>query len=132
MPTGRALLISGAVLEGIAAVSLLIAPRLSARILLGVGLDSAGMMVARLAGIALLAFVWACWGAAADPGGPARSATFKALTLYNIGDAVFLIAFAALGKANGLIVWGVGLLHLALAASFIALLLRSGGASPTR
>jgi hypothetical protein len=120
MRTDRALLISGAVLDGFAGLSLVVAPRISVALLLGAVLDRTGMMTARLTAIALLALALACWGAAADGGGPARSATFKAITFYNLGDGVFLIAFAASGKATGLFVWAVGLLHLALAVGFIA------------
>jgi hypothetical protein len=78
------------------------------------------MMIARIAGLALLALGVACWGAAADSPSPARSATLNAITIYNLGAGVLLVTFAALGKASGFIAWGAGLFHLALGAGFAA------------
>jgi hypothetical protein len=98
-------------------------------LLLGAAPDSEGMMIARIAGLALLALGVACWGAAADSHSPARSATLNAITIYNLGAGVLLVTFAALGKA-GFIAWGAGLFHLALGAGFAASRLDSGKGSP--
>jgi hypothetical protein len=62
----------------------------------------------------------ACWGARADSRGAARAGTLWAITLYNGGVGVLLVLFGVTGQASGLVMWSVGLFHLALAAGFLA------------
>jgi hypothetical protein len=108
-----------AVLEGFAGLAFILAPGPTAGLLVGVEPDSVALMIGRVAGVALFSLGIACWGASTDVGGAARTGTQNAITLYNAGAGLLLVAFAATGEAGGLVVWIGGILHLALAAAFV-------------
>jgi hypothetical protein len=118
MPTQRQLLTIATLAECIAGVALMVTPHAGVRLLLGAEPGAVGSMVGRIVGVALLALGIACWGARADPGGAARTGTLRAITTYNAGAGLLLVAFAATGKAHGVVVWIAGLLHVALAVGF--------------
>jgi hypothetical protein len=118
MPSDRQLLTIAAVVECLAGLALAPAPGATVALLVGAKPDSAGRMIGRVAGVALLALGTACWGARRDSGGAARLGTLRAITLYNAGVGFLLLTFAATGKAHGVLVWGAGVLHLGLAAGF--------------
>jgi hypothetical protein len=120
MLNNRQLLVIATLVEGGAGLALLLVPGTTATLLLGAGPDSVGLMIGRLTGMALLVLGIACWGARTNSGGAARLGTLKAITLYNAGAGLLLVGFAAIGEASGPVVWGVGALHLALAAGFVA------------
>ncbi len=124
MPSARQLLTVAAVVEWLAGGALVLAPGATVGVLLGVELDRAGVMIGRVAGVALLALGTACWGARTDAGGAARLGTLTAITLYNAGTGLLLTIFAATGEAYGPIVWSAGVLHLGLAAAFAGSLRR--------
>jgi hypothetical protein len=120
VPTQRRLLTIATVAEGLAGLGLIVAPDPTVRLLLGAEPAVVASMIGRIAGVALLALGIACWGARADSGSAARAGTLRAITVYNAGSGLLLIAFGATGLAHGPAVWIVGLLHLALAAGFTA------------
>jgi hypothetical protein len=122
----RTLLMIATGVETLAGVGLVIVPDATMQILFGGRPDSVGMMMGRVAGLALLALALACWGARSDAGGEARAATVGAITLYNAAGGILLVLFAATGQANGLGVWSAALCHLALAAGFLASRRRPG------
>jgi hypothetical protein len=84
----------------------------------------------RISGTALLCLGIACWWARADAGGAARNGTLKAITLYNAGAGLLLVAFAATGKAGGLVTGSAGILHCGLAAAFVVSQWRSARIAP--
>jgi len=104
--------------ECLAGLAFMLAPGLTIALLFGVEPQSEGLMIGRIAGVALLSLGIACWGASADAGGAARTGTLRAITLYNLGAGLFLVVFAASGRAGGLAVWIAGILHLGLGAAF--------------
>jgi len=110
------LLILTAVFESATGLALLLAPALPASLLFGVGLDAPiALVVARIAGAALLAIGLACWLARDD--GRSRSALglIAALLLYNVAATVVLI-HAGLGlKLSGIALWPAVVAHVALA-----------------
>ena len=116
---GRLLTVAG-VVECLAGLAFFLSPGVTTALLLGAEPDSVGVMIGRVAGVALLSLGVACWGARADAGGAARMGTLRALTLYNAGAGLLLVIFAAMGKAGGPVVWTVGVLHLGFAAAFAA------------
>ena len=120
MATQRQLLTIAALAESLAGVALVVAPHAGVTLLLGADPGAVGSMVGRIVGVALLALGIACWGARADPGGAARTGTLRAITAYNAGAGLLLIAFGATGKAYGVVVWIAGVLHLALAVGLAA------------
>ncbi len=109
------LLTVAAVVECLAGAALIVFPAPAIAVLLDAELGSAGLMIARIAGVALLALGVACVGAATEIAGPARTWTVMAITLYNAGAGSLLIAFAARGIADGPVVWVAGVFHLGLA-----------------
>jgi hypothetical protein len=131
-PTQRQLLTIATVAECLAGLALMVTPDAIVRLLLGAEPGEVGLMIARIAGVALLALGIACWGARASSGDAARASTLRAITVYNAGVGLLLIAFVATGKAYGVAVWIVGLLHLALAVAFAASAWRLIPASATQ
>jgi hypothetical protein len=131
MQMQRQLLTIATVVECLAGLAFLLAPGATVALLLGVQPDRVGLMVARVAAVALVALGIACWGARMDPGGEARTGTLRAITFYNAGAGLLLVVFGATGMASGSLVWGAALLHLGLAAGFAASLRRSGDATST-
>jgi hypothetical protein len=132
MPSPRQLLAIAALVECVAGLAFIIAPGATAALLLGAKPDRVGLMVGRVAGVALSALAISCWGARTDSGGAARAGTLVAITAYNAGAGLLLLLFAATGRAHGLVVWGAGLLHLVLAAGFVGSLGRSRDVSVTK
>ena len=119
----RTLLIVTAGLEGVAGLGLLVVPATIAFVLLGERLETPiSLVVARVAGTALVALGVACWHARLDPDSSAAAGIVGGMLLYNSAVAA-LLAYA--GIALGLFgagLWpGVGL-HLALAAWCVACL----------
>src|SRR5271166_4852569 len=98
-----------AIIESVAGLALLAAPSLVSTILLATPLETApGLIVARLAGAALLTLGIACWLARPEE-----------------SSAAALLAYARLGYGLGsVILWPAVLLHAALAA-WCAVILRS-------
>ena len=130
-PTGkmrmqRMLLAIAAVMETLAGLGLMLTPDATMQLLFGGRPDGVGMMMGRVAGVALLAIGVACWGARADSGGAARVGTVWAITLYNAGAGGLLVLFAISGQAAGLGVWSTAVFHLALAAGFLVSKRRRG------
>ena len=133
LTTQGRLLTMAAVLESLAGLALTLAPGAAVAVLLGAEPHPEGLMLGRLAGVALLALAIACWGARGDQGaGAARTGTLRAITLYNAGAGMLLTVLAATGQADRLVGWSAGILHLGLAAAFAASLWRSEKAPSVR
>jgi hypothetical protein len=109
----RRLFILAAIVECLAGLAFFVAPGATIAALFGAEPHREGLMIGRLAGVALLSLGIACWGARADPGGAAR----------------LLVGFAATGQAGGLAPWGAGILHLGIASAFAVALLRKAAAT---
>jgi hypothetical protein len=131
MQMQRMLLSIAAVAETLAGLALVLMPDVTIRLLLGGQTDGVGLMIGRVTGVLMLALGVACWGARADLGGAARAGTIRAITLYNAGAGILLVLFAVTGEASGLVVWCVGLLHLALAVGFLVAQRQPGASSVT-
>jgi hypothetical protein len=114
----RRLLILAAVVEGVAGLTLLLAPTIAIALLLQPESHDAAQMIARVAGVALLSLGVACTGAARDVASIARSWTITAITIYNGGVGLLLVVFAVSGTALGPLVWFAGLFHVGLALAF--------------
>jgi hypothetical protein len=117
----KSLLIVTAALEAVTGLALLVAPSVPASVLLGSPLDTpVGMVVARMAGAALLALGVACWLARDDGSNRAARALVAAMLLYNTAAAAVFV-HAGLGlRLSGIGLWPAVVLHLALAVWCIA------------
>lgn len=108
-------LIVTALIEVGAGLALLAMPSLAASVLVGAPLDSpVSLVVARITGAALLSLGIACWLARDDAGGRTVRGLVAAMLVYNLGAAAVLM-HARLGFGlNGMGLWPVVLMHIAL------------------
>ena len=122
----KELLISTALAETTAGVMLLMAPIRVVALLLGASLDAPGaLVIARVAGAALLSLGCACWLARHDGSSRAARALVMAMLLYN-SLAVAVLASAGTGaRLVGVLTWPAVVLHGVFALWCIACL-RSG------
>ena len=117
----RKLLIVTTVVETPIGVMLLLFPPLVARCLLGVSLDApAALVVARIAGAALLALSFACWLARDDGPGPAQRGLIAAMLLYHCAAVAVLAHAAVIARLVGVLLWPAVGLHSALAVWCVA------------
>ncbi len=117
----RTLLIVTALVEAPIGLMLLVAPALVVAFLLGVSLDApAAMIVARIAGAALLSLSGACWLARDDGRSPARRGLVAAMLLYNCAAAALLAHAAAGVRLVGVLMWPAVTLHAMLAVWCVA------------
>lgn len=99
-------LIIAAVGEAGTGLALLIVPSLVGRLLLGEELTGIAIPVARVAGIALIAFGLACW-----PGTPRIG-----MLTYSAAVTLYLAYVGSAGGMNGILLWPAVVLHAILTA----------------
>jgi hypothetical protein len=122
----RTLLIVTALVETPIGVMLLVSPALVVTFLLGVSLGApAALVVARIAGAALLSLSAACWLARDDGPSRARRGLVAAMLLYNCSAAAVLANAASGVRLVGVLMWPAVALHAVLAVWCVASL-RSG------
>jgi hypothetical protein len=114
--TVKRLLTFTAVLEGATGAALLAVPSAVATILLGRGLDSpASLIVARVAGAALISLGLACGWATGDSRSRAARGVVAAMLLYDVmAFALLLYSGIGLGE-SGPGLWPAAAVHLVLA-----------------
>src|SRR6188472_391470 len=94
---------------------LLLSPALVVAFLLGASLDApAALVVARIAGAALLSLGCACWLARNDPQRGAARALVAAMLLYNVGAVVILGDAGIRSLPVGVALWPTVVLHAAM------------------
>ena len=99
-------LIFAAMGEAGTGLALLIVPSLVGRLLLGEELTGIAIPVARVAGIALIAFGLACW-----PGTP-----LIGMLTYSAAVTLYLAYLGFAGGMNGILLWPAVVLHAILTA----------------
>lgn len=102
-----------AVVEIATGLALLVDPRLVVMLLVGESAPAEDIPMGRLPGIAILALGLACWPDArsSDSGG----AAFRAMLVYNVLIALFLIYLFAVGHLGGILLWPGVILHAVVA-----------------
>src|SRR5947207_11302232 len=115
-----------AIIETATGLGLMATPSVVVRLLLGSPLDtSAAVMLARVAGAALLALGVACWLARDDTQSRAARGLVVAMLMYNI-PATAVLAFAGIGLGlYGVLLWPAVVLHAAMGVWCGACLRRS-------
>jgi hypothetical protein len=122
----RKLLIVTALVEMPIGLMLLLSPALVVPFLLGTSLDAPpALVVARVAGAALLSLGGACWLARDDGPSRARRGLVAAMLLYNCAAVAVLATAGAGARLVGVLMWPAVALHAVLAVWCIASL-RSG------
>jgi hypothetical protein len=119
----RKLLMVTALVEMPIGVILLLSPALVVPLLLGASLDgAAALVVARMAGAALLSLACACWLASDDGPNRAVRGLVTAMLLYNTGAVAVLATAGTGGRLVGVLTWPTVALHAALGLWSIACL----------
>ena len=91
--------------EAVTGLALLIFPSIVVQLFLGTEIVAAGIVVGRLAGIALIALGIACW-----PGGGVSRALCGMLT-YSVLATVYLACLGVRGEWAGPLLWPAVVLH---------------------
>ena len=119
----KKLLIVTALAETATGLVLLVSPTLVVAFLLGASLEApAALVVARIAGAALLSLGCACWLARKDGPNRAVDGMVAAMLLYNSVAVGVLAQGATGGRLVGVLTWPAVALHAALAVWCIACL----------
>lgn len=109
-------LVFTAAVEAATGLALVIVPATVVALLVGDGVNSAGgMVVARVAGIAMISIATACW-AMRNESGDASHGLLPALLVYNVAVALLLIHAAVASDLHAIGLWPAVGAHLALAA----------------
>ena len=112
----KTLLIATAAIETAAGLALLGLPVLAGSLLLGEALDTpAALVVARIAGAALLSLGVACWLARNDAQGRAARGLVSAILLYNVAAVALLVYAGMVARLPGVGLWPTVVLHVAMA-----------------
>jgi hypothetical protein len=112
----KLLLMVMAILEAPAGLVLLIVPVIGVSKLLGTPLDTpGGLVMARVAGAALVSLAIACWQLRNGERGSASTSLIQAMLVYNIGAAAVLIYAGLRLKLQSDFLWPATLLHQGLA-----------------
>jgi hypothetical protein len=120
MDAMKKVLILAAVSEAATGLALLIVPSLVGRLLLGTELTGIAMIVARVAGIALIALGVACL-----PG-----AQLIGMLIYSAAVTLYLAYVGIAGGLTGILLWPAVVLHVILTV-LLAWALAKGGATKT-
>ncbi|MGA8877699.1 MAG: hypothetical protein WB555_19325 [Candidatus Korobacteraceae bacterium] len=107
----KMVLTASAAIEGATGVALILIPEIVSRALLGVELNSAGVALARVAGLGFLSLAIACWAR----GNGASSQAIRALFVYNLLVGLYLGYLRVGGGFTGYLLWPACILHVVLA-----------------
>lgn len=120
MTYGQRISATAAGIEAVTGLFLLVAPSLLAKLLIGSSIDGPAIVVANIAGLALISLAIACWPRLerVDRGG------CVALLVYNLTATLLLAQAGSSGTASGFLLWPAVLIHLLLT---ILLALTLGG-----
>jgi hypothetical protein len=111
--TGRRLVVLDALVEGATGLALMVVPQLVISLLLGGTPTGEAVGVGRVAGIVLLALVFASWPGR-KPAEPSPAA-LRALLIYNGLVALYLAHLGAFRHAAGVLLWPAVALHVVVA-----------------
>jgi hypothetical protein len=107
------LLALAAILEAVTGVTLVIAPSVVARLLLGGEVSGTGAVVGRVAGIALVSLGLACWPGRDVADRP--TAALRAMLTYNLLVTCYLVFIGIGGQSVGVLLWPAVAIHGLLA-----------------
>ena len=105
-----------AIIEMLTGLAFLVAPIVIVGLLLGGGLNPAGVAVARVLGIGLLSLGVAGWESQEQD---ARLAPRAGLCTYNVGVALVLAMLGTYGGMSGILLWPVAVLHAVIGAMML-------------
>ena len=111
------ILVFAAIVEVGTGLALLFDPRMVVALLVGANTPVEEIPMGRLPGIAILALGLACWPDRehAETGSPA----FRAMLVYNVLIALFLVYLFKVGHLGGILLWPAVVLHAVVALLLI-------------
>lgn len=115
----KRLLTLAAAIEGATGLALMVAPPIVTQLLLGVVISGAAIAIGRVAGASLLALGLAAWPGTA--GDSVRSC--RALLVYNLLIALYLLYLGIRGEWVGSLLWPAAVLHAVLTVFLVRALL---------
>jgi heme A synthase len=119
--TSKGLLIATSFLEGSTGLALMTLPSFVVTFLLGSPLtDSISVLIARVAGAALVAIAIACWFSRKFE---SQNALIVALLFYNLASVVLLVTAGLHENLHGVALWPAAIIHVAMAALCAVVLL---------
>lgn len=107
-----------ALIEGATGIAIIVAPNIVSRLLFASPLEGAGLIMARIGGIALVCLAVACLGIRDQA---AIRAGIAGLLAYNVLSGVVLLLAATGGVYVGILLWPAVVVHLVVAAIFAVL-----------
>ncbi|MEK6336319.1 MAG: hypothetical protein AABM67_15435 [Acidobacteriota bacterium] len=111
----KLLLMVAAVIEAGAGLGLFLIPGVATTVLLGTPLDTpAGLVVARIAGAALVTLAIACWQARNGERGSPATGVVQAMLFYNFAAAMVLVYAGIRLELRSALLWPAIVLHLGL------------------
>lgn len=110
----RQLLYISAVAEAVTGVVALVSPPVVVWLLWAIPLTVGGVLVGRIAGIALVSLAIACW-----PLRNTDAAQVRALTVYNGFVGIFLLIIGIRTPFVGVLLWPAAVFHLVLSVLFV-------------
>ena len=112
----KKLLIVTAIIELTTGLILVSFPSVIASLLFGSSLETlSSLIVARVAGVALISLGAACWLGRNEKQGKAVKGLVTAMTVYNIGVIAVFIFAAINWELSGIRLWPVVVVHMAMA-----------------
>jgi hypothetical protein len=99
--TARNVLLFSLVAEGVTGLVVMLAPGVVAQLLFGAEVAGAGVAYGRLAGMALLALVIACWPRSEAVPRP----SLHAVLAYNVLAALYLVWLGVAHRPTGILLW---------------------------
>jgi hypothetical protein len=120
----KRLLVTTAVLEAVTGLGLLAFPAVVVTLILGSPLDTGvAVVMARVAGVAILALATACWLARQDEQFRATRGLVSAMVLYNAGIIATLVYGVLYLGVSSIVLWSIILVHAAMGAWCVVCLL---------
>jgi hypothetical protein len=107
----KRLLMLAAMGEALTGLLLLVYPPIVVRLLFNAQISGAGMVMSRVAGIALIALGTACWP---DDGRSGNARAFRGMLCYSLFVTPYLAYLGLEGAWGGSLLWPTVVLHLAL------------------
>jgi hypothetical protein len=108
----RTLLAVAAAGEAATGLALLVSPPIVVRLLFGAEIDGAGVVMSRVAGLALVALGMACWPGV-DTTRSSRQAYGGMLT-YSALSTLYLTYVGLAGQSTGTLLWPAAVVHVIL------------------
>jgi hypothetical protein len=110
------LLSLAAAFEAATGLALIAFPQAVSRLLLGADLAGAGIVVGRIAGVALLSLGLVCWLSRQKVG---KKAVLTAMLAYNLPVTAYLMYLRIAGELVGILLWPAIVIHAAFTIWFV-------------